>query len=417
MGILTAIFGSYSAKELARIEPIKNKVLALEEDYKKLTDAELKEKTIEFKERIKEGESLDSILPEALATVREAGYRVLGKKAFEVQIIGAIVLHQGRIAEMKTGEGKTLVACLAAYANALSGKGVHVVTVNDYLAKTQSEDMGKVHRFLGLTVGCILHGLTNAQRRKAYACDITYGTNNEFGFDYLRDNMVTYKKDMVQRELNFAIVDEVDSILIDEARTPLIISGQGDKSTELYTLVDKFVKTLTPTTVVEMDDKVDQEEISEGADYIIDEKAKTATITRRGVEKAEKHFHIENLMAQENLTLLHHINQALKAVGVMKNDIDYIVEDDEVIIVDEFTGRKMLGRRFNDGLHQAIEAKEGVKVQRESKTLATITFQNYFRLYAKLSGMTGTAMTEEDEFKEIYKLDVIAIPTNRPVQR
>ncbi|MDE6657911.1 MAG: preprotein translocase subunit SecA, partial [Oscillospiraceae bacterium] len=334
-----------------------------------------------------------------------------------VQIIGAIVLHQGRIAEMKTGEGKTLVACLAAYANALSGKGVHVVTVNDYLAKTQSEEMGKVHRFLGLTVGCILHGLTNAQRRKAYACDITYGTNNEFGFDYLRDNMVTYKKDMVQRELNFAIVDEVDSILIDEARTPLIISGQGDKSTELYTLVDKFVKTLTPTTVVEMDDKVDQEEISEGADYIIDEKAKTATITRRGVEKAEKHFHIENLMAQENLTLLHHINQALKAVGVMKNDIDYIVEDDEVIIVDEFTGRKMLGRRFNDGLHQAIEAKEGVKVQRESKTLATITFQNYFRLYAKLSGMTGTAMTEEDEFKEIYKLDVIAIPTNRPVQR
>ncbi|MDE6708047.1 MAG: preprotein translocase subunit SecA [Oscillospiraceae bacterium] len=417
MGILTAIFGSYSAKELARIEPIKNKVLELEEAYKALSDAELKEKTVEFKERVKEGESLDSILPEALATVREAGARVLGKRAFEVQIIGAIVLHQGRIAEMKTGEGKTLVACLAAYANALSGKGVHVVTVNDYLAKTQSEEMGKVHRFLGLTVGCILHGLTNAQRRKAYSCDITYGTNNEFGFDYLRDNMVTYKKDMVQREPNFAIVDEVDSILIDEARTPLIISGQGDKSTELYTLVDKFVKTLTPITVVEMDDKVDQEEISEDADYIIDEKAKTATITRRGVEKAEKHFHVENLMAQENLTLLHHINQALKAVGVMKNDIDYIVENDEVVIVDEFTGRKMLGRRFNDGLHQAIEAKEGVKVQRESKTLATITFQNYFRLYAKLSGMTGTAMTEEDEFKEIYKLDVIAIPTNRPVQR
>ena len=417
MGILTAIFGSYSAKELARIEPIKNKVLELEEAYKALSDAELKEKTVEFKERVKEGESLDSILPEALATVREAGARVLGKRAFEVQIIGAIVLHQGRIAEMKTGEGKTLVACLAAYANALSGKGVHVVTVNDYLAKTQSEEMGKVHRFLGLTVGCILHGLTNGQRRKAYACDITYGTNNEFGFDYLRDNMVTYKKDMVQRAPNFAIVDEVDSILIDEARTPLIISGQGDKSTELYTLVDKFVKTLTPITVVEMDDKVDQEEISEDADYIIDEKAKTATITRRGVEKAEKHFHVENLMAQENLTLLHHINQALKAVGVMKNDIDYIVENDEVVIVDEFTGRKMLGRRFNDGLHQAIEAKEGVKVQRESKTLATITFQNYFRLYAKLSGMTGTAMTEEDEFKEIYKLDVIAIPTNRPVQR
>ena len=418
MGILTAIFGSYSAKELERIKPIKDKVLALEEEYKALTDAELKEKTVEFKERLKEGtDTLDSLLPEALATVREAGDRVLGKRAFEVQIIGAIVLHQGRIAEMKTGEGKTLVACLAAYANALSGKGVHVVTVNDYLAKTQSEEMGKVHRFLGLTVGCILHGLTNNQRRAAYACDITYGTNNEFGFDYLRDNMVTYKKDMVQREPNFAIVDEVDSILIDEARTPLIISGQGDKSTELYTLVDKFVKTLTPITFVEMDDKVDQEEIAEGADYIIDEKSKTATITKQGVEKAEKHFHIDNLMAQENMTLLHHINQALKAVGVMKNDIDYIVEDGEVVIVDEFTGRKMLGRRFNDGLHQAIEAKEGVEVQRESKTLATITFQNYFRLYAKLSGMTGTAMTEEDEFKEIYKLDVIAIPTNKPVQR
>ncbi len=418
MGILTAIFGSYSAKELERIKPIKDKVLALEEEYKALSDAELKEKTVEFRERLKEGtDTLDTLLPESLAAVREAGDRVLGKRAFEVQIIGAIVLHQGRIAEMKTGEGKTLVACLAAYANALSGKGVHVVTVNDYLAKTQSEEMGKVHRFLGLSVGCILHGLTNAQRREAYACDITYGTNNEFGFDYLRDNMVTYKKDMVQREPNFAIVDEVDSILIDEARTPLIISGQGDKSTELYTLVDKFVKTLTPITFVEMDDKVDQEEISEGADYIIDEKAKTATITKQGVEKAEKHFHVDNLMAQENMTLLHHINQALKAVGIMKKDTDYIVEDDEVVIVDEFTGRKMLGRRFNDGLHQAIEAKEGVKVQRESKTLATITFQNYFRLYSKLSGMTGTAMTEEDEFKEIYKLDVIAIPTNRPVQR
>jgi len=418
MGILTAIFGSYSAKELERIKPIKDKVLALEEEYKALSDAELKEKTVEFKERIQEGtDTLDSLLPEALAAVREAGDRVLGKRAFEVQIIGAIVLHQGRIAEMKTGEGKTLVACLAAYANALSGKGVHVVTVNDYLAKTQSEEMGKVHRFLGLSVGCILHGLTNAQRRAAYACDITYGTNNEFGFDYLRDNMVTYKKDMVQREPNFAIVDEVDSILIDEARTPLIISGQGDKSTELYTLVDKFVKTLTPITFVEIDDKIDQEEIAEGADYIIDEKAKTATITKQGVEKAEKHFHVDNLMAQENLTLLHHINQALKAVGIMKKDTDYIVEDGEVVIVDEFTGRKMLGRRFNDGLHQAIEAKEGVEVQRESKTLATITFQNYFRLYSKLSGMTGTAMTEEDEFKEIYKLDVIAIPTNKPVQR
>ena len=418
MGILTSIFGSYSAKELARIEPIKNKVLALEEEYKALTDAELKEKTYEFKQRLEEGtDTLDTLLPEALATVREAGDRVLGKRAFEVQIIGAIVLHQGRIAEMKTGEGKTLVACLAAYANALGGKGVHVVTVNDYLAKTQSEEMGKVHRFLGLTVGCILHGLTNAQRRAAYNCDITYGTNNEFGFDYLRDNMVIYKKDMVQRDPNFAIVDEVDSILIDEARTPLIISGQGDKSTDLYKQADVFAKTLKAYTVVEIDDKVDQEDISEDADYIIDEKAKTATITRQGVEKAEKYFHVENLMANENMTLLHHINQALRAVGIMKNDIDYIVEDGEVIIIDEFTGRKMLGRRFNDGLHQAIEAKEGVEVQKESKTLATITFQNYFRLYQKLSGMTGTAMTEEDEFKEIYKLDVIAIPTNKPVIR
>ena len=318
---------------------------------------------------------------------------------------------------MKTGEGKTLVACVASYLNALPGKGVHVVTVNDYLAKTQSDEMGKVLRFLGLTVGCILHGLTNDQRREAYACDVTYGTNNELGFDYLRDNMVIYKKDKVQREHNFAIVDEVDSILIDEARTPLIISGRGDKSTSLYGVVDKFAKILTPTMVVEMDSKQDQEDTNENADYIIDEKAKTATITRRGVKKAEDYFAIDNLMAPENLTLLHHINQALKANGVMRKDIDYIVEDGEVVIIDEFTGRKMLGRRFNDGLHQAIEAKEGVKVARESKTLATITFQNYFRLYNKLSGMTGTAMTEEDEFREIYKLDVIAIPTNRPIKR
>ncbi len=418
MGFLTTIFGSYSAKELQRIEPIKQKVLNLEEEYKGLSDAELKEKTFEFRERLESGvDTLDTILPEALATVREAAARVLGKRAFEVQIVGAIVLHQGRIAEMKTGEGKTLVACLAAYLNALSGKGVHVVTVNDYLAKTQSEEMGKVHRFLGLTVGCILHGLNNAQRRAAYNCDVTYATNNELGFDYLRDNMVIYKKDMVQRAPNFAIVDEVDSILIDEARTPLIISGQGDKSTELYTLVDSFAKTLKSTTVVEMDDKVDQDALNEDADYIIDEKAKTATITRQGIKKAEQHFRVENLMAPENMTLLHHINQALKAIGIMKADIDYIVENGEVIIIDEFTGRKMLGRRFNDGLHQAIEAKEGVKVAHESKTLATITFQNYFRLYAKLSGMTGTAMTEEDEFKEIYKLDVIAIPTNRPIAR
>lgn len=417
MGLISRIFGSYSTKELARIEPIKNSVLALDEEYQKLSDAELKAKTTEFKERLDCGETLDDILPESLATVREAASRVLGKKPFPVQIIGAIVLHQGRIAEMKTGEGKTLVACVASYLNALSGKGVHVVTVNDYLAKTQAEEMGKVHRFLGLTVGCILHGLNNEERRAAYNCDVTYATNNELGFDYLRDNMVIQKKDRVQREPNFAIVDEVDSILIDEARTPLIISGRGDKSTELYSIVDKFAKTLVPATVVEIDDKQDQDEINETADYIIDEKAKTATITRRGVKKAEEAFNVENLMDPDNMTLLHHINQAIKAHGIMKADIDYVVKDGEVIIVDEFTGRLMLGRRFNDGLHQAIEAKEGVKIARESKTLATITFQNFFRLYSKLSGMTGTAMTEEDEFKEIYKLDVIAIPTNKPVKR
>ena len=417
MGIFSKVFCSYSTRELARIEPLKKKVLELDEEYQALSDADLKEKTNEFRERLEDGESLESMEAEALATVREAAYRVLGKKPFPVQIIGAIVLHQGRIAEMKTGEGKTLVACVAAYLNALTGKGVHVVTVNDYLAKTQSDEMGKVLRYLGLTVGCILHGLTNDQRRAAYNCDVTYGTNNELGFDYLRDNMVIYKKDKVQREHNFAIVDEVDSILIDEARTPLIISGKGDKSTALYGVVDKFAKTLTAATVVEMDDKQDQEEVNENADYIVDEKSKTATITRRGVKKAEEYFAVENLMDPENMTLLHHVNQALKANGVMRKDIDYIVEDGEVVIIDEFTGRKMLGRRFNDGLHQAIEAKEGVEVAQESKTLATITFQNYFRLYTKLSGMTGTAMTEEDEFREIYKLDVIAIPTNRPVQR
>ncbi len=417
MGIFSKLFGSYSTRELARIEPIRDKVLALDEEYTALSDAELKQKTFDFRERLETGESLDSMIPEALATVREAAWRVLGKKPFPVQLIGAIVLHQGRIAEMKTGEGKTLVACVASYLNALPGKGVHVVTVNDYLAKTQSDEMGKVLRFLGLTVGCILHGLTNDQRREAYACDVTYGTNNELGFDYLRDNMVIYKKDKVQREHNFAIVDEVDSILIDEARTPLIISGRGDKSTALYGVVDKFAKTLNPTVIVETDTKQDQESINENADYIVDEKAKTATITRRGIKKAEDYFAVDNLMDPDNMTLMHHINQALKANGVMKKDIDYIVEDGEVVIIDEFTGRKMLGRRFNDGLHQAIEAKEDVKVMRESKTLATVTFQNYFRLYKKLSGMTGTAMTEEDEFREIYKLDVIAIPTNRPVQR
>ncbi len=419
MGLFKSVFGAnaYSNRELKRIEPIKNKVLELEEEYSNLSDADLKAKTQIFKDRLEAGETLDDILPEALATVREAAWRVLEKKPYPVQIIGAIVLHQGRIAEMRTGEGKTLVACVASYLNALSGKGVHVVTVNDYLAKTQAEEMGKVHRWLGLTVGCILHDLNNNQRREAYRCDVTYATNNELGFDYLRDNMVTHKEERVQREPNFAIVDEVDSILIDEARTPLIISGRGDKSTELYAIADRFAKTLTPTTVVEMDDKADQDAVNETADYIIDEKAKTATITQRGVKKAEEIFRVENLMDPDNMTLLHHINQAIKANGIMKNNIDYVVKDGEIIIVDEFTGRLMLGRRFNDGLHQAIEAKEGVKIKSESRTLATITFQNFFRLYNKLSGMTGTAMTEEDEFKEIYKLDVIAIPTNRPVIR
>lgn len=417
MGILDGLFGNYSKRELKKIEPIKDSVLALEDEYSALSEDELKGKTALFKERLEDGETLDDILPEALATVREAAWRVLGKKPYPVQIIGAIVLHQGRIAEMKTGEGKTLVACCASYLNALSGKGCHVVTVNDYLAKTQSEEMGKVYRYLGLTIGCILHELNNEQRREAYNCDITYGTNNEFGFDYLRDNMVIYKKEKVQREFNFAIVDEVDSILIDEARTPLIISGRGDKSTDLYTLADRFAKTCVPYRVVEMDDKVNQEEVSKDSDYIIDEKAKTATITRQGVKKAEKYFNLENLYDAENSTILHHINQALKANGIMKNDIDYVIHEGEIVIVDEFTGRLMMGRRFNDGLHQAIEAKEGVKIKNESKTLASITFQNFFRLYHKLSGMTGTAMTEEDEFREIYKLDVIEIPTNRPVQR
>ncbi len=417
MSILDTIFGSYSKRELSRIEPIKQRVLDLEDEYKAMSEQTLRSQTKILKERLQNGETLDDILPEALATCREAADRVLGKRPFPVQILGAIVLHQGRIAEMKTGEGKTLVACLASYLNALEGKGVHVVTVNDYLAKFQSEEMGKIYRYLGLSIGVILHDMDNTQRRAAYGCDITYGTNNEFGFDYLRDNMVTYKEDRVQRGHNFAIVDEVDSILIDEARTPLIISGRGDKSTDLYVQVDKFARTLVPKKVVELDDKADQEEINEDCDYIIDEKAKTATITRRGVKKAEKYFNVINLMDADNITLLHHINQAIKAHGVMHRDIDYVVNDGQVIIVDEFTGRLMFGRRFNDGLHQAIEAKEGVEVAHESKTLATITFQNYFRLYSKLSGMTGTAMTEEDEFKEIYKLDVIEVPTNKPVIR
>ncbi len=415
MGLFDKLFGSYSKKELARIEPIKNKVLELEEKYAPMSDTELKQQTKILMERVAEGETLNDITTEALAVCREAAWRVLGKKPFPVQIIGAIVLHQGRIAEMRTGEGKTLVACLVAYLNALDGKGVHVVTVNDYLAKFQSEEMGKVFRFLGLTIGCVINGMNNDERRKAYAADITYGTNNEFGFDYLRDNMVIYKKDRVQRGHSFAVVDEVDSILIDEARTPLIISGQGDKSSQLYVLADKFAKSLKQIKVVETDNKADNDQLD--GDYIVDEKARTATLTKSGVAKAERAFNVQNLMDAENLTLLHHINQAIKANGTMRNDIDYVVKDGEVLIVDEFTGRIMQGRRFNDGLHQAIEAKEGVKVARESKTIATITYQNYFRLYDKLSGMTGTALTEEDEFREIYKLDVIEVPTNRPVIR
>ena len=416
MGLLDKIFGTYSERELKRIEPIKNKVLELEGKYKAMSDAELRAETDVFKSRLAAGETLDDIMPEALAVCREAGDRVLGKRAFPVQIIGAIVLHQGRIAEMKTGEGKTLTACLASYLNALSGEGVHVVTVNDYLAKFQSEEMGRVYRFLGLSIGVILHSKSPAERREAYNCDITYGTNNEFGFDYLRDNMVIYKKDKVQRGHPFVIVDEVDSILIDEARTPLIISGQGEEASDLYQKADRFAKGLKKVVTVETENKQDTDAIYDG-DYIVDEKARTATLTKRGVEKAENAFGVENLTDSENITLLHHINQAIKANGVMKRDIDYVVKDGEVIIVDEFTGRLMYGRRFNDGLHQAIEAKEAVKVARESKVEATITFQNYFRLYKKLSGMTGTAATEENEFREIYKLDVIVVPTNMPMIR
>ncbi|MCI5537258.1 MAG: preprotein translocase subunit SecA [Oscillospiraceae bacterium] len=418
MSLLTKIFGDYSQKELKRIVPIQKKVLALEEEYSALTDAELQAKTPEFKERLANGESLDDILPEAFAACREASWRVLNMKHFPVQILGGIVLHQGRIAEMKTGEGKTLVATLPAYLNALAGKGVHIVTVNDYLARRDSEWMGKVFRFMGLTVGLVAHGQDNKAKQDAYNADITYGTNNEMGFDYLRDNMVPYKEYRVQRGHSFAIVDEVDSILIDEARTPLIISGRGDKSSELYKLADDFVKGLTVKKITEMDSKKEIDDVA-GADcdYIVDEKAKTATLTKRGIAKAEAHFNLENLMDADNLTLQHHINQALKARGVMQRDVDYVVKDGQVLIVDEFTGRIMLGRRYNEGLHQAIEAKEGVNVRSESKTLATITFQNYFRLYDKLSGMTGTAMTESDEFQEIYSLDVIAVPTNKPMIR
>ncbi len=417
MNLLKKIFGDYSTKEVKRIIPIKNKVLALEEEYSKLSDKDLQHKTVEFKDRLANGETLDDILPEAFAACREASWRVLGMKHFPVQIIGGIVLHQGRIAEMKTGEGKTLVATLPAYLNALSGDGVHIVTVNDYLARRDSEWMGKLYRFMGLTVGLIVHGLSNEERQAAYNADITYGTNNEMGFDYLRDNMVPYKENKVQRGHNFAVVDEVDSILIDEARTPLIISGRGDRSTELYTLANNFVRGLTKTVVKEIESKQNAEDVSADGDYIVDEKARTASLTKQGIAKAEAHFNVENLMDADNMTLLHHINQAIKAVGVMRRDIDYVVKDNQVLIVDEFTGRIMLGRRYNEGLHQAIEAKEGVKVEHESKTLATITFQNYFRLYKKLSGMTGTAMTESQEFQEIYTLDVVEIPTNKPMIR
>lgn len=419
MNFLKAMFGNYSKREVKRVQPICDKVLALEDKYAAMSESELKNQTAILKERLANGETTDDILPEAFATCREAGWRVLGMKHFPVQVIGGIVLHQGRIAEMKTGEGKTLVATLPAYLNALNGEGVHIVTVNDYLARRDSEWMGKLYRYLGLTVGLITHDLENSKRKEAYAADITYGTNNELGFDYLRDNMVVYKEQKVQRPHAFAIVDEVDSILIDEARTPLIISGKGDKSTDLYEKADRFAKTLKIQRFAELDAKEDMEEYYQenSIDYVVDEKQKTATLTQSGVKKAEEFFDIENLTDPENLTIQHHVNQAIKANGVMKLDVDYVVKDDEVIIVDEFTGRLMYGRRFNEGLHQAIEAKEGVKVQSESKTLATITFQNYFRLYKKLSGMTGTAQTESEEFEEIYKLDVVEIPTNKPVLR
>ena len=416
MNVFKKIFGTSSQREVKAIMPLVDKVLALEEEYKALSDHELQAKTGEFKERLQKGETLDDILPEAFAACREADWRVLGMRPYPVQIIGGIILHQGRIAEMKTGEGKTLVATLPAYLNALSGKGVHIVTVNDYLAKRDSEWMGKVYRFMGLTVGLVIHGVMGQAKKDAYAADITYGTNNEFGFDYLRDNMAIYEAELMQRGHAFAIVDEVDSILIDEARTPLIISGQGEKSTQLYTLVDQFVSRLKCQRIAKVDAK-EEEDPDIDADYIVDEKARTATLTARGIAKAEQAFNIENLADPENTTLSHHINQAIKAHGVMKKDIDYVVKDGQVIIVDEFTGRLMFGRRYNEGLHQAIEAKEHVEVANESKTLATITFQNYFRLYDKLSGMTGTAMTEEEEFGTIYELDIVEIPTNKPVQR
>ena len=416
MGLFTKVFGTYSQRELKSIYPIVDKITALEDAYKALTDAQLQAKTPEFKSRLQNGETLDDILPEAFAAVREAADRVLGMRPYPVQLVGGIVLHQGRIAEMKTGEGKTLVATLPAYLNALTGEGVHIVTVNDYLAKRDSEWMGKVHRFMGLTVGLIIHDMTKEERQKAYQADITYGTNNEMGFDYLRDNMAIYANEQVQRGHAFAIVDEVDSILIDEARTPLIISGMGEKSTQMYDMAEMFAARLKKYVVAETDDK-EEEDVNIDADYIVDEKARTCSLTARGIKKAEEFFHLDNLSDPENSTTAHHINQAIKAHGIMKRDVDYVVKDGEVVIVDEFTGRLMFGRRYSEGLHQAIEAKEHLSVQRESKTLATITFQNYFRLYRKLSGMTGTALTEEEEFATIYALDIIEIPTNRPIAR
>ena len=416
MGLFTKLFGTYSDRELKQIYPVVDRIEAMEPQYQAMTDAQLTAKTTEFKERLAKGETLDDILPEAFAAVREAAVRVLGQRIFRVQLVGGIVLHQGRIAEMKTGEGKTLTATLPAYLNALTGKGVHIVTVNDYLVKYGSEWVGKVFRFLGLTVGMIIHGLDKAQRQAAYNADITYGTNNELGFDYLRDNMALYAGELVQRGHHFAIVDEVDSILIDEARTPLIISGMGEKSTQMYDMAEMFVRSLKKMVITETDDKAEEDETVD-ADYIVDEKARNATLTARGIAKAEEFFHVENLSDPENSTLSHHINQAIRAHGVMKRDIDYVIKDGQVVIVDEFTGRLMFGRRYSEGLHQAIEAKERVKVERESKTLATITFQNYFRLYNKLSGMTGTALTEEEEFGTIYKLDIVEIPTNKPMIR
>ncbi len=419
MGLLKALFGDYSTKELKRIRPVCDKVLSLEDKYAKMSDTELKAQTDILKERLQNGETTDDILPDAFAVCREASWRVLGMKHFPVQVIGGIVLHQGRIAEMKTGEGKTLVATLPAYLNGLTGRGVHIVTVNDYLAKRDSEWMGKLYRFLGLSVGLIIHDIKSDERKKAYAADITYGTNNELGFDYLRDNMVVYKENKVQREHAFAIVDEVDSILIDEARTPLIISGKGDKASDLYERADQLARTMKKYVFTEIDSKEDLEGFYQenGIDYVVDEKANTATLTQLGVKKAEKFFNLENLTDPDNITIQHHVNQAIKAYGCMKNEVNYVVKDGQVIIVDEFTGRLMYGRRYNEGLHQAIEAKEGVKVESESKTLATITFQNFFRLYDKLSGMTGTAKTEEEEFQEIYKLDVVEIPHNKEVIR